>query len=75
MATVDEPNPMHSLTKRESEILACIQTGMLSKQIASQLNISKRTVDVFRRGILKKFNAKTIAEVISIRKEYFSDKQ
>jgi len=57
---------MPQLTKRELEIIDCIARGLLSKQVAIELKISVRTVDAFRRTILQKFHAKTMAEVIAI---------
>jgi len=48
-----KPNA-HPFTKREREIISCIETGLCSKQIAQRLFISKNTVDTHRRNILKK---------------------
>ena len=49
-----QPGELHNITKRELEILKLIASGMLNKEIASQLNISERTVknhvsNIFRR--------------------------
>jgi DNA-binding NarL/FixJ family response regulator len=65
----------NTLTKRESEILIEIQDGMLSKQIAAELHISKRTVDTLRRNILKKYQVRNIAEAIEAIKQFSANKQ
>ena len=45
---------LRPFTKREQEIILCVETGLCSKQIAQRLFISKNTVDTHRRNILKK---------------------
>jgi DNA-binding CsgD family transcriptional regulator len=52
-----EINNLYSLSKREQEILDLIQKGLNSAEIASQLHLSKYTVDTHRKNILKKTNA------------------
>lgn len=53
-----------NLTEREQEVLAGILTGKVSKQIAVDLDISKKTVDVHRANVMKKMNAETIAALV-----------
>ncbi|MGN6132884.1 MAG: response regulator transcription factor [Aureliella sp.] len=45
---------IESLTPREREILQCISDGFVTKQIATKLGISTRTVDVHRSNISQK---------------------
>ena len=45
---------LESLTPREHEILTYLITGMLNKQIASELKISERTVKAHRKQVLEK---------------------
>lgn len=47
------------LTKREKEILHLIAKGKTSIQIASQLNLSKLTIDTHRKHIHQKLNIKS----------------
>ena len=49
----DMPN-VNSLTEREIQIINYIKEGLSSKEIAEQLNISLKTVEVHRHNILKK---------------------
>jgi two-component system response regulator FixJ len=55
-----------TLTSRETEILRYFITGMLNKQIASELNITERTVKVHRHSICEKLGVKSVPEIIRI---------
>ncbi|WP_434999552.1 response regulator transcription factor [Vibrio scophthalmi] len=52
-----------SLTIREKEILRLIIVGKRNIRIADELCIAMRTVEVHRANLLKKFSAKTVAEL------------
>lgn len=58
-----------ALTKRELEILKLISKGMMNKEIASQLNISERTVKNHISNIFKKIDVsdRTQAAVFAIK--------
>lgn len=62
-----------SFSEREIEILKLFVNGLNSKQIASQLSISKNTVDTHRRRILDKAGCNNLAELThyAIRNGYF----
>jgi len=47
------------LTPREREIAALLIDGLTSKQIGKQLDISPRTVDVYRARLMRKYEAAT----------------
>ncbi len=55
-----------SLTKREKDILKLIIDGKRNQKIADELCIAMRTVEVHRASLLKKFSAKTVAELAFI---------
>jgi FixJ family two-component response regulator len=59
-------NLIDSLTPRESEILKYLITGMLNKQIASELNIAEHTVKLHRHSICEKFRVKSVPDIIRI---------
>ena len=52
------------LTEREREILALIAAGHQNRDIAAQLRISPRTVEVHKARIMEKLECRTLAELI-----------
>jgi len=52
------------LTPREREVLDGLVAGKLSKQIADDLDISPRTVELHRARVLKKMNVANAAELV-----------
>jgi len=54
----------HSLTLREKQILTMIAQGKTSRQISSDCNISKWTVDKHRANIKVKLGLNTLAEMV-----------
>ncbi|PKG57758.1 MULTISPECIES: response regulator transcription factor [unclassified Shewanella] len=55
-----------SLTLREKDILRLLIAGKRNLRIADELCIAMRTVEVHRATLLKKFSAKTVAELAYI---------
>ena len=55
-----------TLTPREVEVFALVVTGMLNKQIASQLGIVQKTVKVHRARVMEKMGAKSVAELVRL---------
>lgn len=51
------------LSKREIQIISLIMQDKTSKQIASHLGLSVRTIDVYKTKLLKKLNVQTLAGV------------
>lgn len=60
----DVPN-VNALTEREIQIINLIKDGQSSKEIASQLNISLKTVEVHRHNVLKKLKLKNSASLVN----------
>jgi FixJ family two-component response regulator len=54
------------LTARETEVFALVVTGMLNKQIASQLGIAEKTVKVHRARVMEKMRAASVAELVRL---------
>jgi DNA-binding NarL/FixJ family response regulator len=54
------------LSSRELRVLREIQNGKLIKEIAADLNLSRKTVSTFRSRLLKKLGLKTNAELIKV---------
>ena len=51
------------LTAREKEVLQLIADGNSTKQIASQLNVSAKTIESHRRQVMGKLNMRNVAEL------------
>lgn len=58
------PN-INTLTEREIQIINLIKEGLSSKEIALDLNISLKTVEVHRHNILKKLKLKNSASLVN----------
>jgi PAS domain S-box-containing protein len=54
----------HEFTPREREIAALLIEGLTSKLIGRRLDISPRTVDVYRARLMRKTGAATTAELV-----------
>jgi FixJ family two-component response regulator len=55
-----------SLTEREHEVFLLVAEGLTNKVVASELNISERTVEVHRAQVMKKLDARTLAQLVRI---------
>lgn len=51
------------LTPREREVYTLIVKGLSNKEVAKQLNISNRTIDVHRSKIMEKMEAEDLSEL------------
>src|SRR5262249_40804323 len=49
------------LTARERQVMALVVSGLMNKQIASELSISERTVKMHRGSVTRKLGAKSVA--------------
>jgi DNA-binding NarL/FixJ family response regulator len=59
------PGDMNNLSRREIDIIQHIKKGLSSKEIALQLDISLKTVEVHRYNILKKLKLKNTAALVN----------
>ena len=53
-----------ALTPRERQIMDMVAAGKSNKAVASELDISSRTVEVHRARIMKKLKVKTLADLV-----------
>ena len=52
------------LTAREREVAARLLEGLTSKEIGKALEISHRTVEIYRARLMRKYNASTAADLV-----------
>ncbi len=68
--TKESSNNPFDLTKRENQILRLAISGKTNKDIAAELNISKRTTEVHRFNLMKKMGVKNVSELGNKAREY-----
>ena len=54
------------LTPREFEVMQLVITGMLNKQIASELGTAEKTIKVHRGRVMKKLGIVSVAELVRL---------
>jgi two-component system, LuxR family, response regulator FixJ len=57
---------LEPLTPREQDVLGCLMEGASNKEMARQLGISPRTIEVHRARIMEKLGAKNTADLIRV---------
>ena len=55
-----------ALTAREAEVFALVVTGLLNKQIGSELGITEKTVKVHRARVMEKMRAGSLAQLVRL---------
>jgi len=61
-----DASPASTLTAREREVLQLIAEGLKTKDIAARIHVSVKTVETHRQQVMRKLNAKSIAELTKI---------
>lgn len=54
------------LTPREFEVMELVVTGMLNKQIASELGTAEKTIKVHRGRVMKKLGIASVADLVRL---------
>ncbi|MHA7943213.1 response regulator [Formosa sp. 3Alg 14/1] len=66
----EKPEATFKLTKREKQILALVLDGKSNKEIAEDLEVSKRTAEVHRFNLMKKLDVKNLIELTKMASKY-----
>jgi len=53
-----------SLSPREKEVMGFVLSGLLNKQIASEMNVSEITVKVHRGQVMRKMSARSMPDLV-----------
>jgi FixJ family two-component response regulator len=53
-----------SITPRERDVMRLVVAGLLNKQVAAELDISEKTVNVHRSQVMQKMRADSLAELV-----------
>lgn len=64
--TLEARGRLDRLTRREREVAGLVAQGRLNKQIAADLGISQRTVEVHRQNLMRKLGADSVADLVRI---------
>lgn len=59
-----------SITPREREVMRMVAAGRLNKQIAADLNLAMRTVEVYRARVFAKLELRSAAELGALLAQY-----
>jgi FixJ family two-component response regulator len=54
----------HALTAREREVMTLVVSGMLNKQVASEIGASEATVKIHRGQVMRKMQAGSVADLV-----------
>ena len=63
-AGLARPRDLPALTPRERAVLAALVAGQSNKEIAREMGISHRTVEVHRASLMGRLGAKSLAEAV-----------
>ncbi len=55
-----------SLSRREREVMALVVSGLLNKQVGGELGITEYTVQVHRGQVMRKMNARSLANLVNM---------
>ena len=56
----------HSLTSRQCEVMALVVSGLLNKQVASDLGLSEITVKAHRGVVMRKMKARSLPGLVTM---------
>ncbi len=57
---------VEQLTAREHDVLLSLLNGNSNKQIAAELELSPRTVEIYRKNVMRKLDAKSTPDAVRI---------
>lgn len=64
-ADLSDESPLINLRPREREVAILTCRGLTSKEIGRELDLSYRTIEIYRARLLEKFGARKLAELVA----------
>lgn len=64
----------YDVSYREEQILKMLNEGLTSQLMADKLELSKKTIDFYRSNIMRKFDLKSVADLVRFALKYFEKK-
>ncbi|MGC8121051.1 response regulator transcription factor [Marinobacter sp. VGCF2001] len=64
--TADTEARLASLTRREKDVFLPLAQGYTSKEIAEQLDVSVKTIDLYRARVMKRLGAERLPDVTGV---------
>ena len=55
-----------TLSRRQAEVIRLVATGLLNKQIATELQILEKTVKVHRARAMRKLGVRSVADLVRL---------
>ncbi|MTI17504.1 PAS domain S-box protein [Rhodobacteraceae bacterium RKSG542] len=72
-ADLSDQRPYVALTRREKQVVGLLANGLTSKEVAIELDLSYRTIEVYRAKLLKKFGVNNTSALLMSLGEIFGD--
>ena len=63
-AAADIRDRYASLSDRERQVMGLVTAGKMNKQVAFDLSLSEVTVKIYRRGVMQKMAARSLADLV-----------
>jgi DNA-binding NarL/FixJ family response regulator len=60
----DWDDPTQAITPRQKEILRLVAQGLTNRQIADELKISVRTIEVHRFNLMRRLRVRNVAQLL-----------
>ena len=61
---VARPEPLPLLTRRETQVLELLGSGLSNKEVATQLHVSVKTAETHRTNLMRKIGAHSLADLV-----------
>ncbi len=64
--TKDQNLPSLEISSRELQVMVLLKEGKSSKEISKKLDLSIRTIESYRKALMKKTHSRNVADIVSL---------